>query len=72
MVIVDQPADRTLVLTRLFNAPREAVFTAWTEPERAARWWGPKGFVTQSCQLDVRVGGAWRVQMRSPGWHPLH
>ena len=66
MVIADQPADRTLVLTRICDAPRDLVFSAWTEPERAARWWGPKGFTTVSCVMDVRTGGAYRRQMRSP------
>jgi len=66
MVIVDQPADRTLILTRDFDAPRDVVFSAWTEPERAARWWGPKGFTMLSCAMDVRTGGAYRMQMQSP------
>ncbi len=66
MVIVDQPADRTLVLTRLFDAPRDVVFSAWTEPERAAKWWGPKGFIILSCAMDVRRGGVYRIQMQSP------
>jgi uncharacterized protein YndB with AHSA1/START domain len=65
MVIVDQPKERTLVLTRVFDAPRNVVFSAWTEPERAAHWWGPQGFAILSCRMDVRTGGSWRVQMRS-------
>ena len=61
-----QPTERELVVTRVFDAPRALVFKAWTEPERAARWWGPRGFTTLSCEMDVRSGGAWRRRMRSP------
>ncbi len=59
-------ADRELVITRVFDAPRALVFKAWTEAERAAHWWGPRGFTTISCQMDVRPGGAYRRCMRSP------
>jgi uncharacterized protein YndB with AHSA1/START domain len=55
-----------LVITRVFDAPRSLVFKAWTEPDRAARWWGPQGFTTLHCTMDVRIGGAFRVCMRSP------
>jgi uncharacterized protein YndB with AHSA1/START domain len=66
MNTVEQSTEKTLVLTRIFNAPRALVFKAWTDPERAALWWGPLGFATQSCQMDVHPGGAWRIRMRSP------
>lgn len=59
--------ERELVITRIFDAPRHLVFQAWTEPDRATRWWGPQGFVTTYCNMDVRQGGAFRVCMRSPG-----
>lgn len=55
-----------LTVTRLFDAPRELVFRVWTDPAHAARWWGPKGFTTISCEMDVRPGGAYRACMRSP------
>jgi len=55
-----------LVITRLFDAPRELVFKAWTEPERVAQWWGPHGFTSPVCELDVRPGGAMLITMRSP------
>lgn len=58
--------ERSLSITRLLDAPRALVFAAWTNPEQAARWWGPKGFTSVSCMMDVRVGGAWRRVMRSP------
>lgn len=57
--------DRELVITRVFDAPRGLVFKAWAEPERLVRWWGPRGFTTTSCTVDVRLGGAWRICMRS-------
>ncbi len=59
-------AEREVVITRVFDAPRGLVFKAWTDPERMARWWGPKGFTNPICNLDARVGGAWRIVMRSP------
>lgn len=58
--------ERELVLTRLFTAPRAEVFAAWTDAERLIRWWGPRGFVVRRCQADVRPGGTWRVESRSP------
>jgi uncharacterized protein YndB with AHSA1/START domain len=66
MDTVEQTGTKTLVVTRTFNAPRPLVFKAWTEAKRAAVWWGPQGFTTLSCRMDVRPGGAWRIQMRSP------
>jgi uncharacterized protein YndB with AHSA1/START domain len=60
-------AKLEFVITRIFDAPRRLVFKAWTDPEHAARWWGPQGFTTLSCEMDVRPGGAWRRCIRSPG-----
>jgi len=57
--------ERELVVTRVLDAPRRLVFKAWTEPEQVARWWGPQGFVTTLCEMDIRPGGAYRVGMRS-------
>ena len=61
-----------LVLSREFDAPRELVWRAWTEPEMLARWWGPKTF-TAECEMDLRVGGRYRIVMRGPdgGANPL-
>jgi uncharacterized protein YndB with AHSA1/START domain len=59
-------AERELVITRVFDAPRRLVFKAWTEPDRAALWWGPQGFTTISCEMNVRPGGAWRRCMVAP------
>jgi len=58
--------ERELVITRILDAPRDVVFRAWTEPDRVARWWGPQGFVTTYCDMDIRPAGAFRVCMRSP------
>jgi uncharacterized protein YndB with AHSA1/START domain/dihydrofolate reductase len=55
-----------LVITRLFDAPPELVFQAWTDPVHLAEWWGPKGFTNPVCEIDVRVGGAIRIHMRAP------
>lgn len=58
--------ERELVIERVFDAPPELVFEAWTEPAHLARWWGPKGFTNPICEVDLRVGGAWRIVMRAP------
>ena len=59
-------ADREIVLSRVFAAPRELVFTAWTDPRHLAEWWGPRGFTTTTSQLDLRPGGLWRFVMHGP------
>jgi uncharacterized protein YndB with AHSA1/START domain len=61
-----QSAERELVITRVLDAPRSLVFKAWTEPEHFVRWWGPKGFTTPFCKMDVRPGGVLYYCMRSP------
>ncbi len=57
---------KELVIARVFNAPRELVWKAWTEPDRLARWWGPKGFTLPVCRIDLRKGGPYLYCMRSP------
>jgi len=59
-------ADHEFVITRVFDAPREVVFKAWTDPQRLKRWWGPKGFTNPACEVDARPGGAIRIDMRAP------
>ncbi|MCI0649659.1 MAG: SRPBCC domain-containing protein [Chloroflexi bacterium] len=59
-------AERELVITRIFDAPRELVWKAWTEPEQLRHWWGPKSFTLPVCQVDLRVGGKYLFCMRSP------
>lgn len=55
-----------LVITRVFDAPRELVFKVWTDPAHVAQWWGPHGFKTTIQEMDVRPGGHWRYSMRGP------
>lgn len=55
-----------LEITRLMDAPPPVVFKAWTDPEQMRRWWGPNGFTTPVCTIDLRPGGAWHLCMRSP------
>ena len=61
-----EPVEEVLVIIRLFDAPRELVWKAWTEPETSMKWWGPKGFTCPVCRIDLRVGGAYFNCMRSP------
>jgi uncharacterized protein YndB with AHSA1/START domain len=49
-------AEREIVLSRVFDAPRKMVWEAWTDPEQVAKWWGPKGFSTTIEKMDVRPG----------------
>lgn len=60
------PTDLDIVMTRTFDAPREAVFDAWTTCEHFGRWYGPAGWTLPECSMDLRPGGGWRVVMRSP------
>jgi uncharacterized protein YndB with AHSA1/START domain len=61
---VERKSERELVVTRTFNAPARIVFEAWTRPELFKRWWAPKssGMSLLSCEMDVRVGGGYRVE----------
>jgi len=61
-----ESSEWDLVITRVFDAPRELVFKAWTDTRHMAQWWGPKGFTNPVCELDVRAGGAIRIHMRAP------
>ena len=60
-------AERVLVITRVFDAPRQLVFEAWTRPEHLVHWWGRRAFTLPSCTVDLRPGGAYRFCMRAPG-----
>jgi uncharacterized protein YndB with AHSA1/START domain len=62
----EAPAQREVRLTRVFDAPIELVWMAWTDPRHMAQWWGPKSFTNPVCELDVRPGGAIRIDMRAP------
>ena len=62
------PSDREIVLTRLFDAPRRLVFEAMSKPEHVRRWWGllDERYSVTLCEIDLRVGGAWRFVGRGP------
>jgi uncharacterized protein YndB with AHSA1/START domain len=59
-------ADREIVLTRIFDAPRELVWEAWTNPKHVVNWWGPTGFTDTIHEMDVRPGGVWHHTMHGP------
>ena len=60
------PADKPeFVIQRVFDAPRELVYRIWTRPEYVREWWGVDGATIVACDLDVRPGGAFRIDMRS-------
>jgi uncharacterized protein YndB with AHSA1/START domain len=57
---------RSIIATRVLDAPRELVWTAWTDPKHLAQWWGPDGFSTTTSAYDLRPGGVWRFVMHGP------
>jgi len=66
--------DPYISITRMFNAPPEAVFAAWTTPADFGRWFGTEATAVDDISMDVRVGGAWKARMILPdgseiGWH---
>lgn len=63
---VDLVGEQELVLERVFHAPRELVFRAWTDAEALKQWWGPRVYPTTYCTVDLRVGGAWHYMMLGP------
>jgi uncharacterized protein YndB with AHSA1/START domain len=56
----------TLVVRRLIQATPEKLFAAWTQPQHLVKWWGPKGVVCPAAEIDLRVGGAYRIANRFP------
>jgi uncharacterized protein YndB with AHSA1/START domain len=63
---LEDAAEREIVLSRVFDAPREMVWEAWTDPKQVALWWGPKGFTTTIEEMEVRPGGVWKQVMHGP------
>src|SRR5205814_9751268 len=63
---VTTPTDREIVLTRVFDAPRNLVFDAFSKPELLKRWFGPRGWSLVVCEVDLRVGGGFRFVLRGP------
>ena len=70
---VERKSERELVVTRTFNGPARIVFEAWTKPELFRRWWAPKsmGMSLLSCELDVRVGGGYRLEFGQGASEPM-
>jgi len=57
---------RAMIGTRIFDAPRDLVWQAWTDPKHLAQWWGPDGFTTTTSAFEQRPGGVWRFVMHGP------
>lgn len=58
--------ERTIVMTRTFDAPRTLVFKAWTDPQHIGNWWGPQGFTVTTHAIDIRPGGVWSFTLHGP------
>jgi uncharacterized protein YndB with AHSA1/START domain len=58
--------DREFIITHIFDAPRDLVWKAWTDPKQIAQWWGPRGFTNPVCEWNARPGNAIYVVMRGP------
>src|SRR5438445_2294263 len=72
-----KPSDREVVMTKVFAAPRELVWKAYTDPKLIPRWWGPRYLTTTIDKMDARPGGAWRFVSRGPdgsefGFHGVY
>jgi uncharacterized protein YndB with AHSA1/START domain len=61
-----ETSEREIVLKRVFNAPRELVFEAYSSVEHLSRWFGPDGYSTTTYSMDFRVGGSWKYMMHGP------
>ena len=65
-------ANEVQIITRIFDAPRALVWKAWTDPDYVKQWWGPKGFTSPVCRIDLRVGGRFTYCMRTPDGHDFY
>lgn len=65
---VTNASEREVVITRIFDAPRELVFKAWTDPEHLVKWFGPKDFSATIIESEVRTGGTYHFHMRGPNY----
>ncbi len=72
--LVVEPGKQEIWITREFDAPRELVFRAYTDPELLAKWWGPRYLTNDIKKLEMRSGGSWRIVQRAPdgGEHGFH
>ncbi|AUV84237.1 ATPase (plasmid) [Salinigranum rubrum] len=60
-----ESTENSLTIRRTFDAPRDRVWEAWTDPNQVDQWWGPEGFTTRTDEMDVRPGGVWAFEMAS-------
>jgi uncharacterized protein YndB with AHSA1/START domain len=58
--------EKELIISRVFDAPRDLVFKAWTDPNQIKQWWGPRSFTVPDARVDLRVGGRYLLDMRGP------
>src|SRR5262249_32312922 len=63
---LENMSDREITASRIFDAPRDLVFSMYTEQKHIEKWWGPRGFTTTTQEMDVRPGGTWRLVMDGP------
>ena len=68
---VSLPSEREIALTRVFKAPRQLVYDAFSKPEILKRWFGPRGWSLVVCDVDARVGGGFRFVLRAPDGREL-
>ncbi|HEY2068457.1 MAG TPA: SRPBCC domain-containing protein [Rhizomicrobium sp.] len=69
---MDLPRERTIDLTRTFDAPRALVWKVWTDPKHIANWWGPHGFTNPVCEWEAKKGGKILIHMKGMGMeHPM-
>lgn len=59
----DWPIDREIVLSRVIDAPRSVVYSAWTDPDQIQQWFGPEGMAIETKEIDLKPGGVWRFDM---------
>jgi uncharacterized protein YndB with AHSA1/START domain len=67
--VLERTPDRVITSSRIFNANRETVYKAWTDPVYLARWWGPKGFTNTFHEYNLSPGGRWSFIMHGPDQH---
>ncbi|HEV7924676.1 MAG TPA: SRPBCC family protein [Verrucomicrobiae bacterium] len=62
----NESSEREIVISRVFDAPRELVWQAMVDPQHVVQWWGPRGFTTTIEEMDVQPGGVWKHVMHGP------
>lgn len=66
MTVIAEPGKQSILMSRTFNAPRELVFKAYTDPALVPQWWGQRAYTTVVDRMDVKFGGVWRYVQRTP------